>query len=206
MRESLAQQRRQSGNECDFLKEEIQKGFDPITKELSNLSLDKMKEFRLKPDQILIDQLCKCCWVTCPFCAAVCTNTLEDHSPDDHSVPFHRSAAVNGFHYRDTVEMSIDFCTTDIESDGSFYLEEDAGESVPFKLYRTAGPRFANWRITPDESKLIYWKWFVCRFQKQLEEYYRLKFEGSGEIPSEWRTHSKKRAIESLDEMYKVCE
>ncbi|XP_067430446.1 interferon-induced very large GTPase 1-like [Thunnus thynnus] len=64
----------------DFFKEAVEKGLASIIRELSSLSLDKMKEFRLKPDQILIDQLCNCCWVTCPFCAAVCTNTLEDQS------------------------------------------------------------------------------------------------------------------------------
>ncbi|KAG7216261.1 hypothetical protein INR49_029113 [Caranx melampygus] len=47
----------------DFLKEEIEKGFGHIMEEMSSLSLEKMNEFRLKPDQILIDQLCKCCWV-----------------------------------------------------------------------------------------------------------------------------------------------
>ncbi|XP_069004884.1 interferon-induced very large GTPase 1-like [Embiotoca jacksoni] len=189
-------------NNFDFLKEEIEKGLGPIKTEMSCLSLDKMKDFRLQPDQILIDQLCRCCWVTCPFCAAVCTNTLEDHSPDDHNVPFHRSGSVNGWHYRNTVEMSVNFCTTNVASDNSFYPDGVSEVSVPFKQYRTAGPRFANWRITPDESKLTYWTWFVCRFQQELENYYGRKFEGKGEIPSQWRTHTKQQAIESLDEMY----
>ncbi|XP_067472439.1 interferon-induced very large GTPase 1-like isoform X1 [Thunnus thynnus] len=188
-------------NKFDFLKEEIEKGLASIIEELSSLSLGKMNEFRLKPDQILIDQLCNCCWVTCPFCAAVCTNTLENHSPDDHSVPFHRPSAIKGWHYRDTVEMCINFCTTEVASDHSFYPRYDSEETIPYKLYRTGGPEYANWRITADESKLTYWKWFVCRFQKQLEDHYNLKFQGFGEIPEEWRRHSKKEAIKSLDEM-----
>ncbi|XP_028454619.1 LOW QUALITY PROTEIN: interferon-induced very large GTPase 1-like [Perca flavescens] len=191
-------------NNFDFLKVETEKGLESVIKEVSSLSLDKMEEFRMKPDQILIDQLCNCCWVTCPFCAAVCTNTLEDHSPDDHSVPFHRSAAVNGFHYRNTEILSVNFCTTNVASDGGFYPREDPEKLIPHKQYRTAGPRYANWRITPDESKLKYWTWFVCRFQKQLEDHYKLKFQGRGEIPSEWKTHSKEEAIKSLDEMFKL--
>ncbi|XP_039679679.1 interferon-induced very large GTPase 1-like isoform X1 [Perca fluviatilis] len=191
-------------NDFDFLKEETEKGLVSVIEEVSSLSLDKMKEFRMKPDQILIDQLCNCCWVTCPFCAAVCTNTLEDHSPDDHSVPFHRSAAVNGFHYRDTEILSVDFCSTNVVSDGSFYPDQDPEELIPFKQYRTAGPRYANWRITPDESKMKYWTWFVCRFQKQLEQYYKKQFQDRGEIPSEWKTHSKEEAIKSLDEMFNL--
>ncbi|XP_044036618.1 interferon-induced very large GTPase 1-like isoform X2 [Siniperca chuatsi] len=189
-------------NNFDFLKEEIEKGLVSIMEEVSSLSLDKMKEFRMKPDQILIDQLCKCCWVTCPFCAAVCTNTLEDHSPDDHNVPFHRSPAVSGMHYKNTVELSVDFCTTKVASDGSFYPHHDSEKLIPFKQYRTAGPRYANWRITADTSQLKYWTWFVCRFQKQLEDHYKLKFEGRGKIPSQWKAHSKEEAIKSLDEMF----
>ncbi|XP_031726783.1 interferon-induced very large GTPase 1-like isoform X2 [Anarrhichthys ocellatus] len=185
-------------NNFDFLKEEIQKGLVSVKQEMSSLSLDKIKEFRMKPDQILIDQLCDCCWVTCPFCAAVCTNTINDHK-EDHSVSFHRSVAVNGMHVKNSVDLCIEFCTTSIASDGSFYPNRDSEVLIPFKMYRTAGPNFANWAITPDGSKLEYWKWFVSRFEKKLENHYGLKFQGNGQIPSEWKTHSKKQAIQSLD-------
>ncbi|XP_075940573.1 interferon-induced very large GTPase 1-like isoform X3 [Anarhichas minor] len=190
-------------NSFDFLKEEIEKGLVSIIKELSSLSLDNMKKFRMKPDEILIDQLCDCCWVKCPFCAAVCTNTINDHK-EDHSVSFHRSAAVMGWHIRNTVDLSIEFCTTSIASDGSFYPNRDSEVVIPYKKYRTAGPNFANWAITPDGSKLEYWKWFVSRFEKKLEDHYGLKFQNYGEIPSEWKTHSKEQAIKSLDEMFKL--
>uniref|UniRef100_A0A671V271 VLIG-type G domain-containing protein n=1 Tax=Sparus aurata TaxID=8175 RepID=A0A671V271_SPAAU len=185
----------------DFLKEEIEKGLKSIMEEMSSLSLDKMKEFRNQPDQILIKQLCECCWVKCPFCAAVCTNTLHNHT-GDHSVPFHRPQAVRGFHYRNSVELSVDFCTTDVASKNSFY-PSGSDKSIPFKEYRTAGPEFANWRITPDESEVKYWTWFVCRFQKELEDFYELKFQGKGEIPKEWKKHTIDDAIKSLDEMFK---
>ncbi|XP_070837386.1 interferon-induced very large GTPase 1-like [Chaetodon trifascialis] len=189
-------------NNFDFLKEEMEKGLASITEEMSRISLDKMKEFRMKPDEILIEQLCKCCWVTCPFCAAVCTNTMDDHSPDDHSVPFHRPAAVNGVHVINSVELCIDFCTTSVASDRSFIPDSKHPEKlIRYKQYRTAGPRYANWRITHDESKLKYWIWFVCRFQKQLEDHYNLRFQDGGEIPTQWREVSKDDAIKSLDEM-----
>ncbi|XP_059204643.1 interferon-induced very large GTPase 1-like [Centropristis striata] len=191
-------------NNFDFLKEETEKSLVSVMKEVSSLSLDKMKEFRMKPDQILIDQLCNCCWEMCPFCAAVCTNTLEDHSPDDHSVPFHRPCGVIGMYIKNSLDPVIDFCTTRVTSDGTFYLHQDAEELIPYKEYRTAGPRYADWRITPDASKLIYWKWFVCHFQKKLEDHYTFTFQGSGEIPTEWKTHTKEEAIKSLDEMFNV--
>ncbi|XP_053194204.1 interferon-induced very large GTPase 1-like [Scomber japonicus] len=188
-------------NKFDFLKEEIEKGLTSIIKELNSLSLDKMKEFKLKPDQILIDRLCDCCWVTCPFCGAVCTNTIRDHSPDKHSVLFHRPSGIKGSHFRNTDEMRIDFCTTNVASDRSFYPRHDSDKSIPFKQYWTAGPDYANWSITPDEYKLTYWKWFVCRFKDQLEKHYKYKFKGEGEIPEEWKSYSKEAAIRSLNEM-----
>uniref|UniRef100_A0A671V2L8 VLIG-type G domain-containing protein n=1 Tax=Sparus aurata TaxID=8175 RepID=A0A671V2L8_SPAAU len=190
-------------NKFDFLKEEIEKGLKSIMEEMSSLSLDKMKEFKDQPDEILIDQLCDCCWVKCPFCAAVCTNTLADHSPDKHSVPFHRPSGIKGWHTRNSDQLVIDFCTTLVASDGSFYPHHDSKETFPFKEYPKAGGEYATWEITPDKSKLIYWKWFVCQFQQQLETHHKLKFHGRGEIPSEWRTHTKEEAIKSLDEIWK---
>ncbi|XP_065325568.1 interferon-induced very large GTPase 1-like [Pelmatolapia mariae] len=185
-----------------FLSKEIEKGFTSITEKMSSLSLDKLNESRHKPEEILIDQLCNCCWVKCPFCAAVCTNTMKDHSPDDHSTPFHQALGVNGKHREHTVELSISFCTTNLASDDSFYPQDDSKEAIPYKQYKTAGPPYDTWRITPDGSKLAYWKWFLCRFQKELEEHYGLKFIGRGEIPDQWKKITKNKAIKCLDEIY----
>ncbi|XP_062295067.1 interferon-induced very large GTPase 1-like [Scomber scombrus] len=187
-------------NKFDFLKEEIEKGLPSLIKEMSSLLSHKMKEFRLKPDQILIDQLCDCCWVTCPFCAAVCTNT-KNHSPVEHSVPFHRPDGIRGMHFRKTGDMSIDFCTSNVASDYRFYPSHDPDKPIPFKHYRTAGPKYANWRITPDGSEQTYWKWFVGKFQQDLEHHHGLKFQGKGTIPPKWKNYSKEEAIKSLDEM-----
>ncbi|XP_068574556.1 interferon-induced very large GTPase 1-like isoform X2 [Cebidichthys violaceus] len=189
-------------NSFDFLKEEIEKGLESIIKELSSLPLDNMKKFRMKPDEILINQLCDCCWVTCPFCAAVCTNTVKKHSPDKHSVLFHRPSGITGFHTRGTQDLVISFCTTLVASDKRFITSSE--DSIPYKEYERGGEKYASWKITPDESKLTYWKWFVCRFQKQLEDHYTFKFQGRGEIPSEWQDHKKQEAIDSLDEMYNL--
>uniref|UniRef100_A0A3B3Y757 VLIG-type G domain-containing protein n=1 Tax=Poecilia mexicana TaxID=48701 RepID=A0A3B3Y757_9TELE len=188
-------------NNFDFLKEEIEKGLKSITTEMSKLPLEKVNDCRQKPDQILIDQLCNCCWETCPFCAAVCTNTLKDHSPEKHSVPFHRPSGVEGWHVRGTVDLVIDFCTTLVTSDRRFRPKPDSEHKVPFKQYQTAGEPYASWSITADKSMLAYWKWFVCRFQKELEKDYNKKFQGRGEIPQDWKNLRKKEAIESLNEM-----
>uniref|UniRef100_A0A8C8DMQ4 Uncharacterized protein n=1 Tax=Oryzias sinensis TaxID=183150 RepID=A0A8C8DMQ4_9TELE len=186
-------------NNLDFLRDEIEKGLQIITKEMKELPVDEVMECRQKPDDILIEQLCNCCWKQCPFCAAVCTNTIEDHLPDKHSVPFHRP--VIGWHRKDTKDLAIDFCTTSVASDRSFYPSRESKKSIPFKQYQTAGGKYASWSITADGSKLQYWKRFVCRFQKEVEDYHEKKFQGEGGIPSEWRKYSKEEALESLNEI-----
>ncbi|XP_033839672.1 interferon-induced very large GTPase 1-like isoform X2 [Periophthalmus magnuspinnatus] len=191
----------------DFLKEQIEKGLDGIGADLKKLSVDKLKKSRQRPDQILIDQLCDCCWEKCPFCAAVCTNTVKDHKTAkeggiDHSVPFHRSGSLKGWHYRHTVKMSVDFCTTKVAGDGCFYPDA-SDRTVPHKTYRSAGPPYDTWSITPDLFKLSYWQWVVCTFKDDLEKHYNLKYEGDGEIPKEWKEITFEEAIRSLEEMYK---
>ncbi|KAK9980179.1 hypothetical protein ABG768_013562 [Culter alburnus] len=162
-------------------------------------SINDMKMCRKRPDEILIEHFCQCCWVQCPFCKAICTNTMEDH-PGDHSVPFHRSIGLNGCFYRGTTNLSTDICTTAVASDRYFY-PNSSDDTVPWKQYRKGGSYYANWSITPDHSELPYWKWFVCRFQKDLEKYYSKTFQGHGQIPIEWKKYTKKDALESLQYM-----
>ncbi|CAM4675278.1 unnamed protein product [Leuciscus chuanchicus] len=150
-----------------------------------------------RPAELLIKHFCDCCWVQCPFCAAICTNTIEGH-PGDHSVPFHRNLGVNGWIYRRTTNLAICICTSAVASDGSFY-PNSSDDKVLWKEYRKGGPEFASWRITPDRSELPYWKWFVCRFQEDLEKHYGKTFQGRGKIPDEWRRYSQEEAIKSLN-------
>ncbi|KAL3984125.1 E3 ubiquitin-protein ligase [Sarotherodon galilaeus] len=189
-------------NDLYFLNEEIKKGVISITEQMRSLSLDKLKEFRLRADEILIDQLCNCCWVKCPFCAAVCTNTMKDHGPYDHSTPFHRPSVISEEHWRHTGEFGMHFCAELVSSNYWFYPHHYSGKSIPCKQYKSAGSQYCTWRITPNGSNLAYWKWFVCRFQHELERHYNFKFQGRREIPHQWKTVSKYDAIKSLGEMY----
>ncbi|XP_066507654.1 interferon-induced very large GTPase 1-like [Hoplias malabaricus] len=178
-------------NEMSLITEELKKN-------LNSVSALKMEKFRKRPDEILIEQFCHCCWVQCPFCKATCTNTMEDHD-GDHSVPVHRNSGINGWHYRGTKNLAIDFCTTSVVSDWAFVTSSDSDTTVPWKQYRRAGPKYANWSITPDLSELPYWKWFLCRFQKDLENFYSMTFQGKGQIPDQWKKYTKEEAIKSLD-------
>ncbi|XP_042561903.1 interferon-induced very large GTPase 1 isoform X2 [Clupea harengus] len=186
----------------NFLEEVICNTLDIIVHRLnesfSQLSLLKTEQFRRRPDEILNQHFSKCCWAQCPFCKAICTNTLEDH-PNDHSVPFHRTNGLDGWHFSGTRTLCVDFCTTGIASDDSFCPSSDIDVKFPLKEYRKAGPEYANWSITPDHSELPYWKWFMCRFKDDLEKYYNKRFQGPGKIPKEWRKYTKEQAKKSLD-------
>ncbi|CAM4298608.1 unnamed protein product [Leuciscus chuanchicus] len=152
---------------------------------------------KFRPDELLVDHFCQCCWVKCPFCYAICTNTIENHD-GDHNVPFHRVKAVTGSTFRDTTNLCVWICTSSVASNNRSFYPNDSDDTVRYRDYRTAGERFAKWSISPDLSELPYWKWFVCRFKEELEKYYSKTFEGSGVIPDEWRKYSKLEGIESL--------
>ncbi|XP_073699814.1 interferon-induced very large GTPase 1-like [Garra rufa] len=179
---------------------------DVISKLLGSVSSEIQHKFSTKtfpenleqmdrPDEILIDHLCQCCWVQCPFCAATCTNTIENHS-GDHSVPFHRVDGLTGSCYDETECLGADFCTNLMRTGKMFYT----GQWFLCREYRKAGNVYAEWSITPDFSELPYWKWFVCRFQEDLEKYFEKTFHMWDVISYEWSQYSKEQAIKSLDE------
>lgn len=185
-----------------FLQEVVNKGLtDTMTKlcsEFKTISDLNQEMFKKKPHTVLIEHLCRCCWVQCPFCSAICTNTMEDHD-GDHRVRFHRNCGISGWSFVHSECLGVDICTTAVSSN---YLLFRVSENVfTFKEYRKAGGEFAKWHISPDTSEVPYWKWFVCRFQEDLEKHYKKKFTGNGEIPHDWRNITKDKAIESLNEL-----
>ncbi|KAK3559246.1 hypothetical protein QTP86_008514 [Hemibagrus guttatus] len=146
----------------DVLVEALEKAISAVAEELKRnlrkLSDFTMEKFRERPDDILITHFCRCCWEQCPFCGAVCTNSQQNHS-GLHNADFHRTSGMNGWHYRGTTEFFIDFCTTAVASDKSFYPSSDSKTTVPYKQYRTAGGKYEQWGISTDFSELAYWKW-----------------------------------------------
>ncbi|KAA0706571.1 Interferon-induced very large GTPase 1 [Triplophysa tibetana] len=118
---------------------------DVMTKKISSIMSDISSRFTTetfpvkldypdRPDEILIGHFCHCCWVQCPFCAAICTNTIENHE-GDHSVPFHHNIGLNGWYYRGTRNLSINICTSAVASDRSFY-PDDSDDTCLWKEYR----------------------------------------------------------------------
>uniref|UniRef100_A0A9J8D0Q7 VLIG-type G domain-containing protein n=1 Tax=Cyprinus carpio carpio TaxID=630221 RepID=A0A9J8D0Q7_CYPCA len=187
--------------DVDFkiLKDVIRKELSSITSNIhkTNISNKKM-DFRFRPDELLIDHFCQCCWVHCPFCGATCTNAIENHH-GDHSVAFHRVIGIKGSHCFLSQNFCVDICTNLVASDKDFLTIDGLFRC---NEYRKAGGVYAEWRITPDCFELSYWKWFVCRFQKDLENHYKEKIVGKGEIPNQWKKLRKQDAIESLDKYF----
>ncbi|XP_067282711.1 interferon-induced very large GTPase 1-like [Pseudorasbora parva] len=188
-------------NDYNLLEDVIRKELPAIMSDISSRfdteTFPVKLDYKFRPGEILIDHFCQCCWAQCPFCKAVCTNTIEDHY-GEHSVPFHRSIGLNGIYYNNTSNLCTHICTSAVANSDLYFHPYDSDESVLWRDYRTAGGVYADWSITPDVSELPYWKWFVCRFQKDLEKHYSKTFEGEGEIPDEWRQYSKQDAIVSL--------
>ncbi|KAG1939934.1 interferon-induced very large GTPase 1-like [Pimephales promelas] len=118
-----------------------------ISEELGSVSSEMQNKFsketfpenlehKDRPDEILIDHLCQCCWVQCPFCAATCTNTVENHT-GDHSVPFHRVDGLSGCCYEETECLSADFCTTLVRTGKMFYrFQKDLEEYFEKTFHR----------------------------------------------------------------------
>ncbi|CAM4675458.1 unnamed protein product [Leuciscus chuanchicus] len=181
----------------EVIREELPSIISDIHSKFSTKTFPVKLEHIYRPDELLINHFCQCCWVQCPFCAAICTNTIEDHK-GDHSVPFHHNLGMNGWIYRRTTNLSTSICTSAVASDRSFH-PNSSDYKVRWKEYRKGGPEYSAWSITPDLSELPYWKWFVCEFQKDLEKHYEKTFQGRGKIPDEWRRYSQEEAIESLD-------
>ncbi|KAL6483801.1 hypothetical protein MHYP_G00086730 [Metynnis hypsauchen] len=84
----------------EMMYETLQSVFKDITSYFDHTSSVRMGMVMQSPRDSLMKQLCGC-WVQCPFCSAVCTNTIEGHD-GKHSVPFHRPEGVNGISWSKT--------------------------------------------------------------------------------------------------------
>ncbi|KAI2667036.1 Interferon-induced very large GTPase 1 [Labeo rohita] len=74
----------------NLLEDAIRQELPAIMSDIRFNTFDKKLDLTFRPDELLTDHFCQCCWVQCPFCKAICTNTIENHN-GDHSVPFHRA-------------------------------------------------------------------------------------------------------------------
>uniref|UniRef100_A0A8B9JGP5 Interferon-induced very large GTPase 1 n=1 Tax=Astyanax mexicanus TaxID=7994 RepID=A0A8B9JGP5_ASTMX len=181
----------------DVMKKELLIVVEELKRSFRTFSDLRKEMFREKHDEILIKHFCRCCWKQCAFCGAVCTNSQENHQTENHQTEFHRSGCMTGKSHMNTTEFDIEFCTA-IASERYFCPQHNASVSVPYKQYRSAGGDYDKWSISADFSTLVYWKWFICEFQKNLEKYHNKTFSERGKIPTEWRKYTLSDAVASL--------
>ncbi|XP_036375382.1 interferon-induced very large GTPase 1-like [Megalops cyprinoides] len=197
-REDVRNTEREDITDLLFLKNTL---VESLLKMVENVKEENKKSlnlgmFRKRPDEMLFQQMSGC-WEQCPFCKAVCTNTMPNHDTD-HCVEFHRPRALAGMYYSNTENFCLDFCTSAVISDEEFKPHPES-KWIPFKKYREAGPPYGSWNITPDGSEKCYWKWFIYTFRSKLEEKYKLKFKGKGIIPGSWTRFTKQDALQEVD-------
>ncbi|XP_005533089.1 PREDICTED: interferon-induced very large GTPase 1 [Pseudopodoces humilis] len=195
----------QEVTDTEFLSSAMAEALDDLRDRLrKEFAGADMSSLATQPHTILVEQFSGC-WEKCPFCKAVCTNTMQGHD-GDHQAVFHRPRALvgatlfipvfPGFDFN-TRRLSIDICSSVVASDMEFKLDD--GRWIRYQLYRNAGPPYSNWNILPDSSMLAYWKWFVCRFRTQLEALFKRKFQAEGKIPEAWQRITKQEALAELD-------
>uniref|UniRef100_A0A8D2QU76 Interferon-induced very large GTPase 1 n=1 Tax=Zosterops lateralis melanops TaxID=1220523 RepID=A0A8D2QU76_ZOSLA len=165
---------------------------DRLKKEFAGADLSS---FSRQPQTTLAEHFSGC-WAQCPFCGAVCTNTMWNRI-GDHQVVFHRPRALMGTMWDGTDHLVTDICSSLVTTNLRFRF--DNGKWIRYKRYRDAGPPYSTWNIPPDPSRQAYWKWFVCHFRTELEALYNGKFQGKGEIPEAWRRITKQEALSELD-------
>ncbi|OXB60640.1 hypothetical protein ASZ78_001429 [Callipepla squamata] len=181
--------------DIEFLNNAMAEALSPLRGRLEKeFAHADMRSFRKQPHTILAEHF-PGCKEQCPFCKAVCTNTMTNHGGDHHLV-FHRPQLLGNFKWHETDHLVIDICSSLVASDCSFKIGDKPW--IPYKRYRDAGHPISTWSILPDSSMQKYWKWFVSHFRAQLEQHYNGKFSGKGEIPASWQKITKQEALDEL--------
>ncbi|KFQ63092.1 Interferon-induced very large GTPase 1, partial [Pelecanus crispus] len=185
----------QEVTDIEFLNNAMTEALDPLKNHLKKeFPSAGMSSFERQPHTILAEQFAGC-WQQCPFCGAVCTNTMQNHD-GDHQLVFHRPQVLTGYRWHRTDNLVIDICSSSVASDCLFRIDEDVW--IPYKKYREAGHPYSTWHISSDPSMQAYWKWFVSHFRTKLEQQYNGKFHGKGEIPAAWQSITKQQALDEL--------
>uniref|UniRef100_A0A4W2I238 VLIG-type G domain-containing protein n=1 Tax=Bos indicus x Bos taurus TaxID=30522 RepID=A0A4W2I238_BOBOX len=92
-RKDLISIEHQEIKDIEFIKEAMSKALDSAMNSEEQNCLSRLVEEMIPEIQkMLSEHLCGC-WKQCPFCKAICTNTIPTHE-GDHSVPFHRPKAL----------------------------------------------------------------------------------------------------------------
>ncbi|XP_057877798.1 interferon-induced very large GTPase 1-like [Melospiza georgiana] len=182
--------------DIEFLSSAVAEALDDLRDRLMEVfPKADLSSFSRQPHTILAEHFSGC-WEQCPFCGAVCTNTMQNHT-GDHQVVLHRPQALIGTTWPGTDQLVIDICSGLLTTNLKFNFDNSKGFS--YQKYWYAGLPSSTWNTLPDPSMQAYWKWFVSHFRTQLEALYNGKFQGKGKIPEAWQRVTKQEALSELE-------
>uniref|UniRef100_A0A8C8VQB3 VLIG-type G domain-containing protein n=1 Tax=Pelusios castaneus TaxID=367368 RepID=A0A8C8VQB3_9SAUR len=201
-RDDLKSIEHQEIKDIQFLKEAVSDSLIPalgqLKKTFTNIDMERLAS---ESHEILFEQLCGC-MEQCPFCKAVCTNTIPRHD-GNHSTDFHRPQALSGIQWEGTNHLVIDICSSLVASD---HLIVHNGKKTSCKNYREVGSKYENWDIKPSTFQLPYWQWFVSHFRSRLQKVHKGKFKGKGAIPADWENLDKNKVRNDMKVMLQMFE
>ena len=183
----------------DKLKMDVEKLLESFIK--GRVDQAAIQKWNPSPQDCLFTSMfgCQSC---CPFCNALCDQTVKDHEVS-HSTRIHRPQGLTGYRYDNTKILLHNICTTDVASNRKFHNLATSGELHPYKNYQSVNDYYASWVIPPDPSfeASTYWQWFMATFSKDLAKHYEVK---KPEIPSAWKKLSFSEVKEQLRREYNI--
>ena len=180
--------------------EEVEKILEKYFEEIINCNIDisVMNEWQPNPYDTLEKSMFGCdkC---CPFCKALCDQTVKDHS-GDHSTLNYRPQGIVGWRNISTKILVTSLCTSDVAGEGTFINSDTCNMPHPYKRYKE---KYPSWSIPPDTSFSAspYWKWFMAKYPDELAQHFGVN---KPEIPSSWKTITFKEAKESIQNQYHI--
>ncbi|KAF3836897.1 hypothetical protein F7725_004361 [Dissostichus mawsoni] len=155
----------------------------------------KLQSLHVNPQNELFNTLIGC-GKQCPFCASPCEAGGTAHT--EHFASLHRPEALGTYRWSDTNKLSIDICSSSVNSDISFHCSATKDESHPYKRYREIYP---DWKITPDASLQAsdYWKYVMAKFNKEFAAAYDAN---PADVPAAWKLITPEQAEASLKESF----
>ena len=165
----------------------------------------QLKDWKIRPFDVLADDMIGCC-KQCPFCKTKC-EYMDPKHPGDHRVSIHRPQCLGGYRWSHTQVMTLDVCTTLVESDNTFKNEDTDWKIHPYKQYRDI---YKDWMIKPNASRYdaSYWKYFVAHHTDELAEYFGVKKPPSGsdddKILQGWKKLEWEKVLDELKASFNI--
>ncbi|XP_058872845.1 up-regulator of cell proliferation-like [Acipenser ruthenus] len=137
------------------------------------------------------------CVEQCPFCKVPCEARGKDH--EQHHASVHRPLGLAG-NKQGSDKLSVTICTTLVLSEDTFCNKDTAWRAHPYKDYWRV---YLDWNIPTDPciEASDYWKYVLMTFNEQFAKEYHAK---PADIPKEWKSITKRRALKSLNEEFNM--